>query len=81
MDVCKCIVPSWHGGTLNSRRAANTLVRLVECEERWEAPPQHILPQIWDETELNCSVPCMGLKATATDRRHLVLCHDEFRGP
>ncbi|GFY10661.1 hypothetical protein TNCV_2194821 [Trichonephila clavipes] len=30
MDVCKCIVPSWHGGTLNSRRAASPLVKLVE---------------------------------------------------
>ncbi|GFW24036.1 hypothetical protein TNCV_4950801 [Trichonephila clavipes] len=26
MDVCKCIVLSRHGGTLNSRRAANPLV-------------------------------------------------------
>ncbi|GFV70655.1 uncharacterized protein TNCV_3842341 [Trichonephila clavipes] len=34
MDVCKCIVPSRHGGTLNSRRAASPLVRLVEREER-----------------------------------------------
>ncbi|GFX70196.1 uncharacterized protein TNCV_4616341 [Trichonephila clavipes] len=38
MDVCNCIVPSWHGGTLNSRRAASPLVRLVEGEDRWEAP-------------------------------------------
>ncbi|GFY05371.1 uncharacterized protein TNCV_2208161 [Trichonephila clavipes] len=38
MDVCECIVPSRHRGTLNSRRAANHLVRLVEGEERWEAP-------------------------------------------
>ncbi|GFX29411.1 uncharacterized protein TNCV_3997871 [Trichonephila clavipes] len=37
-DVCKCIVPSQHGGTLNSRRAASPLVRLVEGEERREAP-------------------------------------------
>ncbi|GFW90384.1 hypothetical protein TNCV_3509321 [Trichonephila clavipes] len=29
MDVCKCIVPSQHGGTLNSHRAASPLVRLV----------------------------------------------------
>ncbi|GFX29226.1 uncharacterized protein TNCV_3217601 [Trichonephila clavipes] len=36
MDVCKCIVPSRHGG-INSRRAASPLVRLVEEEERWEA--------------------------------------------
>ncbi|GFU65423.1 hypothetical protein TNCV_633461 [Trichonephila clavipes] len=27
MDVCKCIVPSQHGGTSNSRRAASPLVR------------------------------------------------------
>ncbi|GFU65728.1 hypothetical protein TNCV_5058621 [Trichonephila clavipes] len=24
---------------------------------------------------------CMVVKATANDRRHLALCHDEFRGP
>ncbi|GFV78964.1 uncharacterized protein TNCV_4347231 [Trichonephila clavipes] len=40
MDVCKCIVPSRHGGTLNSSRAASPLVRLVEGEERWDAPQQ-----------------------------------------
>ncbi|GFW31520.1 uncharacterized protein TNCV_4419561 [Trichonephila clavipes] len=34
MDVCKCIVPSWPGGTSNSRRATSPLVRLVEGEER-----------------------------------------------
>ncbi|GFX81654.1 hypothetical protein TNCV_4644931 [Trichonephila clavipes] len=38
MDVCKCIVPLWHRDTLNSRRAANPLVRLVEGEYLWEAP-------------------------------------------
>ncbi|GFV38002.1 uncharacterized protein TNCV_3626221 [Trichonephila clavipes] len=38
-------MPSRHGGTLNSRRAASPLVRLVEGEERWEAPdhPQRAL--------------------------------------
>ncbi|GFX18687.1 hypothetical protein TNCV_3311481 [Trichonephila clavipes] len=35
MDVCKCIVPAWHRGTLNSRRTASPLVRLVEGEKRW----------------------------------------------
>ncbi|GFU77225.1 hypothetical protein TNCV_4126021 [Trichonephila clavipes] len=34
MDVCKCIVPWRHGGTLNSRRAASPLVWLVERVER-----------------------------------------------
>ncbi|GFT22443.1 uncharacterized protein TNCV_3274121 [Trichonephila clavipes] len=58
MDVCKRIVPSQHGGTLNSCRSASSLVRLVEGEERWEDPdhPQGVLPQNWGETELNRSV-------------------------
>ncbi|GFV77567.1 uncharacterized protein TNCV_1070961 [Trichonephila clavipes] len=38
MDVCKCIVPLLRGGTLNSRRAASPLVRLMEGKKRWEAP-------------------------------------------
>ncbi|GFV39544.1 hypothetical protein TNCV_1367851 [Trichonephila clavipes] len=37
MDVCKCIVPLWHGGTLSTHRAASSLMRLVEGEEIWEA--------------------------------------------
>ncbi|GFU01406.1 hypothetical protein TNCV_54071 [Trichonephila clavipes] len=37
MDVCKCIVPLPHGGTLNNRQATSPLVWLVEGEERWEA--------------------------------------------
>ncbi|GFV21921.1 hypothetical protein TNCV_4526081 [Trichonephila clavipes] len=59
------IVPSRHGGTLNSRRASNPFVRLVEKEERWEAPdhPQGVLPQNWGETELNRPVTCMVLKS------------------
>ncbi|GFV56396.1 uncharacterized protein TNCV_855491 [Trichonephila clavipes] len=71
MDVCKCIVPSRQGGTLNSRRAASPLVRLVEEEERWEAPdhPQGVLPQNWGGTEQNRTVTCMVLKAKANDRR------------
>ncbi|GFW62298.1 uncharacterized protein TNCV_913101 [Trichonephila clavipes] len=75
MDLCKCIVPSRHEGTLNSRRAASPLERLAEGEEWWEAPDH---PQDWGETQLDHSVTCMMLKATANDRRH---CHDEFRGP
>ncbi|GFU33017.1 low-density lipoprotein receptor 1 [Trichonephila clavipes] len=40
------VVPLRHEGTLNSRRAASSLVWLVEEEERWEAPdhPQGVLP-------------------------------------
>ncbi|GFV49398.1 uncharacterized protein TNCV_1265271 [Trichonephila clavipes] len=69
--------------TLNSRRAACPLVKLVEREERWEAPDytQGVLSQNWGETELNRTVSCLLLKATDNDRRHLALCHGEFRGP
>ncbi|GFX63549.1 uncharacterized protein TNCV_105561 [Trichonephila clavipes] len=83
MDVCKCIVPLQHGGTLNNHRAASPLVWLVKGEERWEASDhsQSVLPLNWGGTEPNRSVTCMGLKATANDRCHLALCHDEFRGP
>ncbi|GFW95531.1 uncharacterized protein TNCV_1722321 [Trichonephila clavipes] len=58
MDVCKGIVPARHGGTLNSSRVASPLVRLVEGQERWDAPdhPQGVLPQNRGETELNRSV-------------------------
>ncbi|GFX90019.1 uncharacterized protein TNCV_887171 [Trichonephila clavipes] len=38
MDVCKCIVPLRHEGTLNSRRAASPLVWLGKRVERWESP-------------------------------------------
>ncbi|GFX85301.1 uncharacterized protein TNCV_2675761 [Trichonephila clavipes] len=69
-DVCKCIVPSGHGVILNSRRAASPLVRLVEGEERWEALTlPRMFSQNWGETELNRTVTCMVLKATANDRR------------
>ncbi|GFU08662.1 hypothetical protein TNCV_1995071 [Trichonephila clavipes] len=37
MDVCKCIMPLWHGSTLINHRAASPLVRLVEGEKRWDA--------------------------------------------
>ncbi|GFV05426.1 ATP-dependent DNA helicase [Trichonephila clavipes] len=67
MDVCKCIVPSWHGGTLNSRRAASPLVRWVEGEERWETPdhPWGILLPNWCGTEKNRTVTCVVLDAKA----------------
>ncbi|GFX03956.1 uncharacterized protein TNCV_4678611 [Trichonephila clavipes] len=71
------------GGTLNSLRAASPLMSLVKEEERWEAPnrPQGVLPQNLGESELNRSVTCMVLKATANNRHHLALSHDEFCGP
>ncbi|GFV68264.1 uncharacterized protein TNCV_1875461 [Trichonephila clavipes] len=78
MDVCKCIVPSRHGDTLNSRRAENPLVRLVGGKERWrerEGPdyPQCDLPQNWGGKGLNCTVICMVLKATDNDKRHFAM--------
>ncbi|GFV31951.1 uncharacterized protein TNCV_3839761 [Trichonephila clavipes] len=60
------------GGTLNSCRAASPLVRLVEEEGRWKAPdphPQDVLLLNWGGIELNRTVTCMVLKATANDRR------------
>ncbi|GFX04160.1 uncharacterized protein TNCV_3973091 [Trichonephila clavipes] len=80
MDVCKCIVPSRHGGTLNSRRAASPLVRLVEGKERWEAPGH--LPQNWGGTKQNRNVICMVLKTKANNgHKNLAPGRDEFRGP
>ncbi|GFW01949.1 uncharacterized protein TNCV_1148291 [Trichonephila clavipes] len=60
--LCKYILPSRHGGTLNSRRAASPLVRLVEKEDRWEAPdhPQGVLPKNWGGTEQNRTFTYMG---------------------
>ncbi|GFW20667.1 uncharacterized protein TNCV_1048901 [Trichonephila clavipes] len=40
-----------------------------------------VLSQNWGGNEPNRTVTCMMLKAAANDRRHLALCHDEFRGP
>ncbi|GFT91253.1 hypothetical protein TNCV_4044781 [Trichonephila clavipes] len=38
LDVCKCIVPSRHESTVNSRRSTGPLVMSVEEKESWEAP-------------------------------------------
>ncbi|GFT19932.1 cullin-4A [Trichonephila clavipes] len=69
MDICKCIVPFRHGGTLNSRRAVSPLRWLVE--ERWKVhiQPQGFLPLNWGGIEQNRTVICMVLKAKAIDRR------------
>ncbi|GFV88033.1 uncharacterized protein TNCV_3241831 [Trichonephila clavipes] len=40
-----------------------------------------VLPLNWGGIEPNSTGTCMVLIATADDRRHLALCHDEFRGP
>ncbi|GFV83757.1 putative transposase [Trichonephila clavipes] len=68
MNVCKCIVPLRHGGTLNSRRATSPLVRLVDREERWEAPdPQGVLPQNCGRTELSRTVTCSAEPLLGSD--------------
>ncbi|GFW24955.1 uncharacterized protein TNCV_3154581 [Trichonephila clavipes] len=83
MDACKCIVPSRNGGTLNSCRAANHLVGWWKGKKggRSLTTPQGDFPHNWGESELNRSVTCKVLKATANDRRHLALCHDKFPVP
>ncbi|GFX26289.1 uncharacterized protein TNCV_948881 [Trichonephila clavipes] len=62
IDVCKCIVPSQQGDTLNSCRAAKPLVRLVEGEERWKTPDhlQGILSQNWGGNEPKLTVTCIS---------------------
>ncbi|GFU59263.1 uncharacterized protein TNCV_4197871 [Trichonephila clavipes] len=76
------MVPSWHGGTLNSHRARSPLLRLVKGEKWWEALDNPILlPQNCGESELNRSVTCMVLKATTNGMHHFALYHDEYREP
>ncbi|GFW01847.1 uncharacterized protein TNCV_60991 [Trichonephila clavipes] len=73
-----------HEGTLNSRQALSTLMRLVEREERWEAPdhPKGGLPQNWGGIKQNYTVACIVLKDKANDKRiNLIHSCDEFRGP
>ncbi|GFX38474.1 uncharacterized protein TNCV_2344471 [Trichonephila clavipes] len=69
MDVCKCIMPSRHGSSLNSRPATSPLVRLVEGKERWVVPdhPQGVLPQNWGRNVLNRVLH--GAQSYGTDRR------------
>ncbi|GFV67669.1 hypothetical protein TNCV_4623491 [Trichonephila clavipes] len=53
MDVCKCIVPLRHGGTLNSRRAASPLIVRVQyfvrggfVGHRSRASSKHLSPHL-----------------------------------
>ncbi|GFS86101.1 hypothetical protein TNCV_1583471 [Trichonephila clavipes] len=70
MDVCKCIVPLRHGGTLNSRRAASPLMRLVEGEERWEPPYP---PSGCSPSKLGWSSPVDGEYSRKPLSRHGVI--------
>ncbi|GFU22139.1 hypothetical protein TNCV_2060251 [Trichonephila clavipes] len=42
MNVCKCIMPLRHGGTLNIRRTASPIVGLVEGEESFSAGSENL---------------------------------------
>ncbi|GFV04414.1 uncharacterized protein TNCV_920352 [Trichonephila clavipes] len=55
---------------ITSDEAASPHVRLMEWEERWEAPDhtQDVLPQNWGRTEQNRPVTSMVLKDKANDR-------------
>ncbi|GFV28039.1 hypothetical protein TNCV_187151 [Trichonephila clavipes] len=64
LDVCKCIVSSRQGATLNSRRATSPLVRLVAGNESLEAPGSPKLG--WNRAKSHCQ---LVFKATANDRR------------
>ncbi|GFV15220.1 hypothetical protein TNCV_4650521 [Trichonephila clavipes] len=64
-------VPTRHRDTLNSRRTASPLRRLVARKEKWDAPDPHTgcSPSKLGLKRANCTVTGMGLKATANDRR------------
>ncbi|GFU45706.1 extended synaptotagmin-3 [Trichonephila clavipes] len=91
MDICKCMVPLRHGGTLNSRRAASPLMRLVAGDERvgWQYtriynPQRHprvlVIKCGTDPSQIVLSPAWCSMLQPMTGV-HLAYCHDEFRGP
>ncbi|GFW44121.1 hypothetical protein TNCV_3854821 [Trichonephila clavipes] len=71
MDVCKCTILLRHEGTLNTHRAANPLVWLVEGGRgmRCQGHPSRVFSlKIRVEPSQNRSVICMVFEATANDR-------------
>ncbi|GFV46582.1 hypothetical protein TNCV_3921 [Trichonephila clavipes] len=56
----------WEFGT-PCRQAESPHLRLMDREERGSDPPQRVLLQNWDGTELSRTVTCMVLKASAND--------------
>ncbi|GFV92274.1 hypothetical protein TNCV_3951291 [Trichonephila clavipes] len=82
MDVCKCIGPSWHGGTLNSRRVASPLVWLVEEEERVRTlnpPLGYSFKSVMEPIQIVQS-PIWCSKLRLSTSVYVVLSHDEFPG-
>ncbi|GFU50280.1 hypothetical protein TNCV_301131 [Trichonephila clavipes] len=61
---------------------ASPLLRLVEEEEKWEAPDHFpgVRLQNWGGTEPKLTVTCMVIKVTDNDRRTSSLSRAEFCG-
>ncbi|GFX44495.1 adhesion G protein-coupled receptor B2 [Trichonephila clavipes] len=76
MDVCKCVVPVWQGGTLNIHRATGPLKRLVEKEERWEALDYPL--KFGVEMSQIVLSPVWCPKAIAKDKHNLVALHFKY---
>ncbi|GFU16469.1 hypothetical protein TNCV_836441 [Trichonephila clavipes] len=68
MGVCKCIMPLWHGSTLNSSRATNPLLRKGKRSGRALTPPGYSPSKLgWNLAKIVLSP--LVLKSTANDRR------------
>ncbi|GFU16508.1 hypothetical protein TNCV_836721 [Trichonephila clavipes] len=68
MGVCKCIMPLWHGSTLNSSRATNPLLRKGKRSGRVLTPPGYSPSKLgWNLAKIVLSP--LVLKSTANDRR------------
>ncbi|GFX03522.1 hypothetical protein TNCV_4751071 [Trichonephila clavipes] len=82
MDVCQCIVPLWHGGTVNNSKAASPLMIWVEREERWQVSDssQGVPLKIGEEPfQIVLSHACC-LKLRLTTGVKIAPYHDELRG-
>ncbi|GFU56208.1 hypothetical protein TNCV_712671 [Trichonephila clavipes] len=78
------IVPLRRRGYSKGRRAASSLVRLVEGVERWETPdhlqgPWSLKTGVEPSQVVLSPVWCSKLRITTGVPP--ALCHDEFRGP
>ncbi|GFW06414.1 hypothetical protein TNCV_2187491 [Trichonephila clavipes] len=70
-------------GTINSHRAADTLVKVLEWEESWEAnDPLGCSPSKlgWKRPKLYCNLHG-GQSYGQRQAYNLARCPDEFRGP
>ncbi|GFU46935.1 hypothetical protein TNCV_111051 [Trichonephila clavipes] len=74
MNVCKCVVPLWHGITLTSRRATCSLRKRGMTTSRESAVINGV------ELSKNVLSPIWSSKLQLTTGVHLALFSDEFRG-